>query len=292
MIYENLLDLIGNTPVVKLDGIYIKLESYNFSGSVKDRPAKWMVEGLEKDGILTPGKTIVEPTSGNTGISLAMIGAVKGYEVVLVMPDTMSIERQQIMKAYGAKIILTEGKKGMNGAIEEATRLVREKGYVMPSQFENKYNVKSHEESTAKEILKDFEQVDYIVSGIGTGGTITGLGKILKEKFPEIKIIGVEPSESPVLNGGAKGAHGIQGIGAGFKPDILDMDVVDDVITISTEDAKAEANRLAKKGLFLGISSAAAIKVGYNLHEVVGDNKVILVIAPDNGFKYLSTGVY
>jgi cysteine synthase A len=292
MIYENLLDLIGNTPVVKLDGIYIKLESYNFSGSVKDRPAKWMVEGLEKDGILTPGKTIVEPTSGNTGISLAMIGAVKGYEVVLVMPDTMSIERQQIMKAYGAKIILTEGKKGMNGAIEEATRLVREKGYVMPSQFENKYNVKSHEESTAKEILKDFEQVDYIVSGIGTGGTITGLGKILKEKFPEIKIIGVEPSESPVLNGGAKGAHGIQGIGAGFKPDILDMDVVDDVITISTEDAKAEANRLAKKGLFLGISSAAAIKVGYNLHDVVGDNKVILVIAPDNGFKYLSTGVY
>lgn len=292
MIYENLLDLIGNTPVVKLDGIYIKLESYNFSGSVKDRPAKWMVEGLEKDGILTPGKTIVEPTSGNTGISLAMIGAVKGYEVVLVMPDTMSIERQQIMKAYGAKIILTEGKKGMNGAIEEATRLVREKGYIMPSQFENKYNVKSHEESTAKEILKDFEQVDYIVSGIGTGGTITGLGKILKEKFPEIKIIGVEPSESPVLNGGAKGAHGIQGIGAGFKPDILDMDVVDDVITISTEDAKAEANRLAKKGLFLGISSAAAIKVGYNLHEVVGDNKVILVIAPDNGFKYLSTGVY
>ena len=251
-----------------------------------------MVEGLEKDGILTPGKTIVEPTSGNTGISLAMIGAVKGYEVVLVMPDTMSIERQQIMKAYGAKIILTEGKKGMNGAIEEATRLVREKGYVMPSQFENKYNVKSHEESTAKEILKDFEQVDYIVSGIGTGGTITGLGKILKEKFPEIKIIGVEPSESPVLNGGAKGAHGIQGIGAGFKPDILDMNVVDDVITISTEDAKAEANRLAKKGLFLGISSAAAIKVGYNLHDVVGDNKVILVIAPDNGFKYLSTGVY
>lgn len=292
MIYENLLDLIGNTPVVKLDGIYIKLESYNFSGSVKDRPAKWMVEGLEKDGILTPGKTIVEPTSGNTGISLAMIGAIKGYDVVLVMPDTMSIERQQIMKAYGAKIILTEGKKGMNGAIEEATRLVREKGYVMPSQFENKYNVKSHEESTAKEILKDFEQVDYIVSGIGTGGTITGLGKILKEKFPEIKIIGVEPSESPVLNGGAKGAHGIQGIGAGFKPDILDMDVVDDVITISTEDAKAEANRLAKKGLFLGISSAAAIKVGYNLHDVVGDNKVILVIAPDNGFKYLSTGVY
>ena len=187
MIYENLLDLIGNTPVVKLDGIYIKLESYNFSGSVKDRPAKWMVEGLEKDGILTPGKTIVEPTSGNTGISLAMIGAVKGYEVVLVMPDTMSIERQQIMKAYGAKIILTEGKKGMNGAIEEATRLVREKGYVMPSQFENKYNVKSHEESTAKEILKDFEQVDYIVSGIGTGGTITGLGKILKEKFLKLK---------------------------------------------------------------------------------------------------------
>lgn len=292
MIYENLLDLIGNTPVVKLDGIYIKLESYNFSGSVKDRPAKWMIEGLEKDGYLTPGKTIVEPTSGNTGISLAMIGAIKGYEVVLVMPDTMSVERQQIMKAYGAKIILTDGKKGMNGAIEEATRLVREKGYVMPSQFENKYNVKAHEESTAKEIINDFKHIDYVVSGIGTGGTITGLGNVLKEKYPDIKIIGVEPSESPVLNGGAKGAHGIQGIGAGFKPDILDLNVVDEVITISTEDAKKEANRLAKKGLFLGISSTAAIKVGYNLREVVGQDKVILVIAPDSGFKYLSTGIY
>lgn len=292
MIYQNILDLIGNTPVVYLDGIFIKLEGYNISGSVKDRPAKWMIEGLEHDGILTKGKTIVEPTSGNTGISLAMIGALKGYEVVLVMPSTMSVERQQVMKAYGAKIILTDGKLGMNGAIEEAKRLVREEGYVMPSQFENKYNVLSHEESTAQEILNDFQHIDYIVSGIGTGGTITGIGNILKKKFPNLKLIGVEPVESAILNGGTKGPHGIQGIGAGFKPDILNMEVVDDVITISTDETKEEAKKLAKKGLFLGISSAAAIKVAYNLRQIVGEDKTILAIAPDNGFKYLSTEVF
>lgn len=292
MIYQNILDLIGNTPVVYLDGIFIKLEGYNISGSVKDRPAKWMIEGLEHDRILTKGKTIVEPTSGNTGISLAMIGALKGYEVVLVMPSTMSVERQQVMKAYGAKIILTDGKLGMNGAIEEAKRLVREEGYVMPSQFENKYNVLSHEESTAQEILNDFQHIDYIVSGIGTGGTITGIGNILKKKFPNLKLIGVEPVESAILNGGTKGPHGIQGIGAGFKPDILNMEVVDDVITISTDETKEEAKKLAKKGLFLGISSAAAIKVAYNLRQIVGEDKTILAIAPDNGFKYLSTEVF
>jgi cysteine synthase A len=292
MIYKNPLDLIGNTPVVELDGIYIKLESYNISGSVKDRAAKWMIEGLEKDGILTKGKTIVEPTSGNTGISLAMIGAIKGYEVVLVMPDTMTIERQQVMKAYGAKIVLTEGKKGMAGAIEEANRLVIEKGYVMPSQFDNKYNVIAHEESTAQEILKDFKKLDYVVAGIGTGGTITGLAKVLREHFPDIKIIGVEPTESPVLNGGNKGPHGIQGIGAGFVPSILQRNLIDEVTTISTDEAKQEANRLAKKGLFLGVSAAAAIKTAYKLAEVVGPDKVILTIAPDGGFKYLSTGIY
>ena len=180
MIYKNILDLIGNTPVVKLDDIYVKLEMYNISGSVKDRAAKWMIEGLEKAGKLKMGDIIVEPTSGNTGISLAMIGRVKGYEVVLVMPETMSLERRQVMEAYGAKIILTEGSKGMKGSIEEANRLVQEEGYVMPSQFDNFDNVMAHIESTAVEIINDFKTLDYVVSGIGTGGTITGIAKVLK----------------------------------------------------------------------------------------------------------------
>jgi len=292
MIKKNILELIGNTPVVELDGIYLKLEYLNASGSVKDRPAKWMVEGLEKDGILKPESVIVEPTSGNTGISLAMIGAVKGYKVVLVMPDTMSIERRQVMNAYGAELILTDGKKGMNGAIEEAKRLVSEKNYVMPSQFENQYNVLSHQESTAKEIIDDFIDLDYLVCGIGTGGTITGLSKVLKQHYLNLKIIGVEPVESPFITKGEKGPHGIQGIGAGFIPSILNLDYVDEIITISTSDAKEETKRIAQKGLFLGISSGAAIKVGYDLLNSVGKDKKILVITPDGGLKYLSNKIF
>lgn len=292
MIVKDVLSLIGNTPVIEQDGIFIKLEYLNASGSVKDRAAKWMIEGLEKDGILKPGSVIVEPTSGNTGISLAMIGSVKGYKVVLVMPETMSVERQLVMKAYGAEIVLTEGKKGMAGAIEEANRLVKEKGYVMPGQFDNKYNVLAHEESTAQEIIRDFENLDYLVAGIGTGGTITGLAKVLKNHYPNIKIIGVEPVESPVITQGTKGPHGIQGIGAGFIPSILDLKYIDEVITISTNDAKQETKRIAKHGLFLGISCGAAIKVAYDLLKKVGVNKKILVIAPDGGLKYLSTGVF
>ncbi|HHU81052.1 MAG: cysteine synthase A [Bacilli bacterium] len=292
MIYKNILDLIGNTPVVKLDDIYVKLEMYNISGSVKDRAAKWMIEGLEKAGKLKMGDIIVEPTSGNTGISLAMIGRVKGYEVVLVMPETMSLERRQVMEAYGAKIILTEGSKGMKGSIEEANRLVQEEGYVMPSQFDNFDNVMAHIESTAVEIINDFKTLDYVVSGIGTGGTITGIAKVLKKHYPNIQIIGVEPTESPIITAGSKGSHKIQGIGAGFVPSILNLEYVDKVVTVSSDDAIAMTTQTARKGLFLGISSGAALKVGYDLANGEGKGKEILVIAPDGGLKYLSTGIF
>ncbi len=291
MIYRNISELIGKTPVIELDGLYIKLEGYNISGSVKDRPAKWMIEGLEKKGRLKPGDTIVEPTSGNTGISLAMLGAAKGYKVILVMPDTMSSERQAVMRAYGAKIILTEGIKGMAGAIEEAGKLVKEEGCIMPGQFDNRDNILAHEESTAIEILDDFPKLDYFISGIGTGGTITGVAEVIKKVYPDVKIIAVEPEESPILSKGEKGSHGIQGIGAGFIPSILDLSLIDEIKTVKTEVAKAETRRLSEKGLFLGISSGAAIYVGYEFLKKEKD-KIILVIAPDGGLKYLSTGVF
>ncbi|MGD9604981.1 MAG: PLP-dependent cysteine synthase family protein [Bacilli bacterium] len=291
MIYKNITDLIGATPIISFENLFIKLEGFNASGSVKDRAAKWMLEGLEKRGILKSGMTIVEPTSGNTGISLAMIGAAKGYNVVLVMPDTMSLERRQLMIAYGATIILTEGSQGMKGSIAEANRLVIENGYIMPSQFINEDNPLSHEQSTALEIIKDFNELDYFVCGIGTGGTITGAAKILKKHFPNLKVIGVEPKESPIISQGYSGPHGIQGIGAGFLPDILDLTLIDEIRTIDTLSTKKEANRLAKKGLLLGISSAAAILVG---RAIINENPLrkVLVIAPDGGMKYLSTNIY
>lgn len=292
MIINNAIDLIGNTPVVKYQDIYVKLEYLNSSGSVKDRPAKWMIEGLEKEGILKTGDVIVEPTSGNTGISLAMIGAVRGYKVVLVMPETMSLERRQVMTAYGAEIVLTPGSEGMAGSIAEAERLVKEKGYVMPSQFDNHYNVVSHIESTAIEIMEDFPELDYLVCGIGTGGTITGLSKKLKEKYPNLKVVGVEPSESPVITKGQKGPHNIQGIGAGFIPKILDLSSIDEVRTIPSQDAILQTKTTARAGLLLGISSGAAIKAGLDLLHEVGKDKKVLVIAPDGGLKYLSTGIF
>ncbi|MCK9536291.1 MAG: cysteine synthase A [Bacilli bacterium] len=292
MIINSLLDLIGNTPVVAFESVYIKLEVFNLTGSVKDRPAKWMIEGMEQDGRLAPGDVIVEPTSGNTGISLAAIGAVKGYPVILVMPETMSRERRQIMAAYGAKIVLTPGEAGMTGAIKEATRLASKPGYVMPSQFTNQYNVLSHQHSTAQEIIDEFSCLDFLVAGIGTGGTITGIAYELKRYYPNIKIVGVEPKESPVVLSGIKGPHDIQGIGAGFIPDILDVDVIDKIAVVSSAVAKAETRRLSRKGLFVGISSGAAIRVALDLRQNEGDDKIILVIAPDGGFKYLSTEIY
>jgi cysteine synthase len=301
MIVNRIDQLIGNTPVVKLNmedpnaaDVYVKLEFFNPGGSVKDRIAKKMIESAEEQGKLKPGDTIIEPTSGNTGIGVAMVGASKGYHVILTMPDTMSMERRNILNAYGAKLVLTEGAKGMKGAIEKATELQQANGYYMLRQFDNENNVKAHEETTALEILHDFKDgLDVFVSGIGTGGTITGVGKVLKSKLNNIRLVAVEPSDSPVLSGGKPGPHKIQGIGAGFVPSILKTDLYDEVRTVSNDEAFALTRELAKhQGLFLGGSSGAAIKIAMDVAKEIGKGKKVLVIAPDNGERYLSTPIY
>ncbi len=283
MIYENVLDLVGHTPVVKYENIYIKLEGYNPGGSIKDRAAKYMLIKAMENGSLKKGDTIVEPTSGNTGIGLACLGPSLGLNVVIIMPDSMSVERIKAIKAYGAEVILTDGKLGMKGAIDLANKLVKEKGYFLMGQFDNPNNSLAHYETTASEIINDFKELDYIVCTIGSGGTITGLAKRLKEVYPNIKVIGVEPDESPLLSKGYAGSHKIQGIGANFIPSILDLKLVDKIITVKSDDCFIEMERLAKKGLFLGISSAAAVIAGKTLGK--GN---ILVISPDSGLKYLS----
>ncbi len=298
MIYENIGQLIGNTPMVKLNklvsedmaNIYVKLEHFNPGGSIKDRIALNMIEEMEKRGELKKGYTIVEPTSGNTGIGIAMVGAYKGYKVTLVMPETMSIERRKILKAYGADIVLTEGAKGMKGAIEKANEMTQQEGYVLLSQFENKDNPDVHRKTTALEILKDLgENIDAFVAGVGTGGTITGVGEILKEKIKDIKIFAVEPKDSPVLSGGNPGPHKLQGIGAGFIPSVLNKNLIDEVIQISTEEAYGAAKNLAtKEGLFLGISCGAAIFAAIEVAKKIGKGKNVVVIAPDTGERYLS----
>ena len=283
MIYNNVLDLVGHTPVVKYENIYIKLEGYNPGGSIKDRAAKYMLIKAMENGSLKKGDTIVEPTSGNTGIGLACLGPSLGLKVVIIMPDSMSVERIKAIKAYGAEVILTDGKLGMKGAIDLANKLVKEKNYHIMGQFDNPDNALAHYETTASEIIDDFKELDYIVCTIGSGGTITGLAKRLKEVYPNIKVIGVEPDESPLLSKGYAGSHRIQGIGANFIPSILDLKLVDKIITVKSDDCFIEMERLAKKGLFLGISSAAAVIAGKTLGK--GN---ILVISPDSGLKYLS----
>jgi len=283
MIYNNVLDLVGHTPVVKYENIYIKLEGYNPGGSIKDRAAKYMLIKAMENGSLKKGDTIVEPTSGNTGIGLACLGPSLGLKVVIIMPDSMSVERIKAIKAYGAEVILTDGKLGMKGAIDLANKLVKEKKYHIMGQFDNPDNALAHYETTASEIIDDFKELDYIVCTIGSGGTITGLAKRLKEVYPNIKVIGVEPDESPLLSKGYAGSHRIQGIGANFIPSILDLKLVDKIITVKSDDCFIEMERLAKKGLFLGISSAAAVIAGKTLGK--GN---ILVISPDSGLKYLS----
>ena len=283
MIYNNVLDLVGHTPVVKYENIYIKLEGYNPGGSIKDRAAKYMLIKAMENGSLKKGDTIVEPTSGNTGIGLACLGPSLGLKVVIIMPDSMSVERIKAIKAYGAEVILTDGKLGMKGAIDLANKLVKEKDYHIMGQFDNPDNALAHYETTASEIINDFKELDYIVCTIGSGGTITGLAKRLKEVYPNIKVIGVEPDESPLLSKGYAGSHKIQGIGANFIPSILDLKLVDKIITVKSDDCFIEMERLAKKGLFLGISSAAAVIAGKTLGK--GN---ILVISPDSGLKYLS----
>lgn len=301
MIKNKMLDLVGNTPVVRINHltdenmaeIYVKLEGMNLTGSVKARTALGMIRAAEADGLLTSGMTIVEPSSGNTGIALALIGKLMGYPVTIVMPDTMSVERRKIIKAYGAELILTDGAVGMRGAIEEATRLAETAHYYMPQQFNNPANSQIHFETTALEILNDFEHLDAFISSVGTGGTITGVGKRLKARDAATKIIAVEPEESPVLSGGAPGPHKIQGIGAGFIPSILDVRVIDEIMHVNSEDAYRMTRLLfEKEGLFLGISSGAVMVAAIEVAKELGKGKKVLVISPDQGEKYLSNLVF
>lgn len=308
---ENITDLIGDTPHYKTEKfgqefgseIYIKLEMFNPGKSVKDRIAWNMIRRAEESGELPPDGVIVEPTSGNTGIGLAMIGAAQGYQVILTMPDSMSIERRKLLKAYGAELILTPGDNGMNGAIDTAKDLVHgNQGYFMPDQFTNPANPEAHRLTTAREILADFGQsLDYIVLGVGTGGTLTGIGQVLKEEAPGTKIIAVEPEGSPVLSGGEAGSHKIQGIGAGFIPEIMETDLIDQIIKVSNDEAYNTARELtSKEGLLVGISSGAAAAATRKLAETLenrppseknGQPK-ILTLAPDSGERYLSTELF
>lgn len=302
MIYYNALDIIGATPLLKLSNmvdenmaeVYVKLEKFNPGGSVKDRAALGMIEKAEKDGIIKPGDTLVEPTSGNTGIALAMIGKLKGYKVIIVMPETMSVERRTMMKAYGAELVLTEGAKGMKGAIEKASEIADGKeGYFIPQQFMNEANPLKHYETTADEIIKDIKDLDVFVAGVGTGGTVSGVGNKLKEYNNNIKVVAVEPAKSPVISGGQPGAHKIQGIGAGFIPDIYKEEFTDEVMTITDEEAFEYARRMAtEEGILVGISSGASIAAAIKVAKQLGKGKKVVTLAPDGGEKYLSMGLY
>jgi cysteine synthase len=299
---NSIAELVGETPVVKLNRItdetcadvYLKLEYMNPGSSVKDRIALSMIEAAEKEGKLKPGVKIVEPTSGNTGIGLAMIAAAKGYQTVLVMPDTMSLERRNLLRAFGAELVLTPGAEGMKGAIKKAEELAQQEGYFMPQQFKNEANPEIHRQTTGKEIVQQMgDQLDAFVAGIGTGGTITGAGEVLKETYPNIQIFAVEPADSPVLSGGKPGPHKIQGIGAGFVPDILNTEIYDEIIQVKTEDAFEWARKAAREeGILGGISSGAAIYAAIQVAKKLGPGKKVLAIIPSNGERYLSTPLY
>lgn len=305
-IYSSAAELIGSTPLVRLHNIekeyglkaqiLAKLEYLNPAGSVKDRVAKAMIEDAEKSGALKPDSVIIEPTSGNTGIGLCLMAAVKGYRIIIVMPETMSVERRQLMKAYGAELVLTDGEKGMSGAIERAEQLSRENpNSFIPGQFVNPANPEAHYSTTGPEIFEDTDgKVDFFVAGIGTGGTITGTGRYLKEKISGIKIIGVEPSDSPVLTGGKAGAHKLQGIGAGFVPEVLDTTVYDEVIPVENEAAFEAGRVIAKReGVLVGISSGAALFAAIELAKrPENEGKRIVVLLPDTGDRYLSTELF
>ena len=305
-IYKNLVELVGNTPLVEIAKIaaargaeaevVAKVEYFNPGGSVKDRIALGMIEDAEKRGVLKPGATIIEPTSGNTGVGIAWVSRVKGYKAVIVMPETMSRERQLLLKAAGAELVLTEGAKGMKGAIAEAERLKEATpGAVILGQFVNPANPEVHSRTTAEEIWRDTEgRVDVFVAGVGTGGTITGVGRVLKAKNPNLKVVAVEPESSPVLSGGAPGPHKIQGIGAGFVPDILGREVIDDIIKVSNDDAMQTSRDLsAYEGLIVGISSGAAAHAALSLAKLPEyKGKRIVVLLPDTGERYLSTELY
>lgn len=306
-IKKSALELIGNTPMVEISRysekcgvkeatILAKLEYLNPAGSVKDRTALAMIETAEKEGILKQGATIIEPTSGNTGIGLALAGAIKGYQVILTLPETMSEERRSLLRAYGAKLILTEGSKGMSGAIEKAEELQKEmEGSVILGQFTNTANPQVHRETTGPEIWQQTEgKIDIFVAGVGTGGTLTGIGEYLKMKNLDVKIVAVEPAGSPILSGGKAGAHGLQGIGAGFVPDILNTEIYDEVITITEKEAYEAGRTLAvTEGVLTGISSGAALKAAEMLAKREENRgKVIVALLPDSGDRYLSTPMY
>lgn len=296
---NSVYDLIGNTPVVKLNRlvdedsaeVYVKLEYMNPGSSVKDRIALAMIEDAEEKGLLKEGDTLIEPTSGNTGIGLAMVAAAKGIKAILVMPDTMSSERRNLLRAYGAELVLTPGAEGMKGAIKKAEELAEEHGYFMPQQFNNPANAEVHRRTTGKEIAEQFgDGLDAFIAGIGTGGTITGAGEVLKEKNPSIKIFAVEPTDSPVLSGGKPGPHKIQGIGAGFVPKILNTEIYDEIITVKNEEAFEFARKAAREeGILGGISSGAAICAALQVAKKLGKGKKVLAVLPSNGERYLST---
>lgn len=302
-IAKNVLGLIGCTPLVKLNRVVddnsaevvAKLESFNPGGSVKDRICWSMIEDAEKKGTLKPGNVIVEPTSGNTGIGLAMVAAVKGYKLILTMPETMSMERRYILRQYGADIVLTPGSEGMSGAVRKAEEIVSETpGSFMPQQFKNPANPDVHRRTTAREIIEDTGgKLDVFVSGVGTGGTVTGVGEILKKELPDVKVVAVEPQNSPVMSGGKPGPHKIQGIGAGFLPDVLNLDYVDEVRKVADDNAFATAKRLAKEeGLLVGISAGAACYVALEIAREIGSGKRVVVVLPDTGERYFSVGPF
>ncbi|HAA90335.1 MAG TPA: cysteine synthase A [Peptococcaceae bacterium] len=302
-VVSSVLELIGKTPVVELRKIVpkgsarvlVKLEYFNPAGSIKDRIALKMVEEAEKNGLLKPGGVIVEPTSGNTGIGLALVAAVKGYRLIIVMPESMSIERQRLLQGLGAELVLTPDEEGMGGAIARARHIVAENpGYFLLQQFENPANPQAHRETTAQEILAQTGgELDAFVCGVGTGGTLTGVGEVLKEKIPGIKVVAVEPAASPVLSGGKPGSHEIQGIGAGFVPAVLNTEIIDQVIQVSDRDAIETSKKLMQKeGIIAGISSGAAVYAALEVASSLGSGKTVLTIAPDTGERYLSTSLF
>ncbi|MFA6942045.1 MAG: cysteine synthase A [Clostridiaceae bacterium] len=300
MIYKSATELIGNTPMIKLNSfgtnadIYIKLEKFNIGGSIKDRPALNMIEIAEKNGLLKKNSVIVEPTSGNMGIALSLIGALKGYRVIIIMPDTMTVERRNAMSAYGAELVLTDGEKGMKGAIGKAKELAfNNPNYVILDQFENINNSMSHYKTTGKEIMDDIPDIDAFIAGVGTSGTLSGIGKYLKEKRQEIFVFAMEPENSSVLSGNAQMMHKIQGIGAGFVPDLYDESIVDEIITVTDEEAMNYTKLLAKnEGLLLGISSGANIAAAIKIADKYPKLKKIVTVAPDGGEKYLSLPLF